>query len=70
MKNCKIVPWIFSAGETYVSLGCADFAQLLFGTFDIESKEEIHFHGVDSSLVSIVRCKILYQMILNNASER
>ena len=70
MKNSKIVPWKFSAGETYVSLGCADFAQLLFGNFDTESKEEIHFYGVDSSFISIMRCEILYRMILNKASER
>jgi len=69
MKNSKIVPWIFSAGE-HVSLGCTDFAQLLFGSFDTDSNQEIHFHGVDSSLVSIVRCKVLYQMILNGAASR
>ena len=71
MKNSKIVPWIFSAGETHVSLGCVDFAQLLFGTCDGNLKQkEIHFHGVDCSLVSIVRCKVLYKMILNQAASR
>ena len=51
-------------------MGCADFAQLLFGTFEENLKEEIHFHGVDVSPVSIARCKVLYKMILNQASSR
>jgi hypothetical protein len=70
MKNHKIVPCIFPAGENYVSLGCVDFAQLLFGIFDEDLNQDIHFYGVDCSLVSIVRCKVLYKMILNKAPSR
>ena len=70
MKNHKIIPWKILAGKNYVSIGCVDFAQLLFGIIDGDFKKESHFHGVDSSLVSIVRCKVLYKMILNQASAR
>ena len=64
MKNHKVF------GETYVSLGCVDFSQVLFGIFDEDLKQDIHFYGLDCSLVSIVRCKLLYKMILNKAPSR
>ena len=70
MKNSKIEPRSFYGGETHVSLGCADFGQLLFAKFDGDLSKEINFFGMDSSLVSIVRCKVLYKMILNQASAR
>ena len=70
MKNHKIVPCIFPPGETFVSLGCVDFAQLLFGIFDEDLEQNSHFYGVDCSFVSIARCKVLYKMILNKAPSR
>ena len=45
MKNCKLAQWVLTAGETHVSLGCADFAQLLFGRFDGDLTEKIQFYG-------------------------
>ena len=70
MKNYKLSQWVLTAGETHVSLGCADFAQLIFGQFDGDLTQPIFFHGVDSAIVSVVRCKVLYQMILNQAMSR
>ena len=70
MKNSKIDPEFFHNGGTYVSLGCVDFLQLLYGTFDEKLETELHFHGVDCSLVSIVRCRVLYRMLLNQAPTR
>ena len=45
MKNYKLAQWILTAGETHVSLGCADFAQLLFGRFDGDLTKKIQFYG-------------------------
>ena len=45
MKNYKLAQWVLTAGETHVSLGCADFAQLLFGRFDGDLTEKIQFYG-------------------------
>ena len=70
MKNYKLSQWVLTAGETHVSLGCVDFSQLLFGLFDGDLTQPIHFLGVDSALVSIVRCKVIYQMILNQVMSR
>ena len=70
MKNYKLSQWVLTAGETHVSLGCVDFAQLIFGIFDGDLTQPIHFLGVDSAMVSIVRCKVLYQMILNQVMSR
>ena len=70
MKNHKIVLRTFSSGEKHVSLGCVDFAQLLFGSFQGDLNQEIHFHGIDVSMVSISKCKVLHKMILNQASSR
>ena len=70
MKNYKLSQWVLTAGETHVSLGCVDFSQLLFGLFDGDLTQPIHFYGLDSAVVSIVRCKILYQMILNQVMSR
>ena len=67
MSKTRTTPWIFSAGKTYVSLGCIDFAQLLFGKFEVDFGQKINFHGVDQSLISIMRSKILFKMILKNA---
>ena len=49
MKNHKIALRTFSGGETHISLGCVDFAQLLFGTFAGDLKQEIHFLGIGES---------------------
>ena len=70
MKNYKLSQWVLTAGETHVSLECVDFSQLLFGLFDGDLTQPIHFYGLDSAVVSIVRCKILYQMILNQVMSR
>ena len=70
MKNYKIGLWMITTGETHVSIGCVDFAQLLYGHFEGDLTEQTHFHGIDTAMVSIVRCKVLYQMILNQASSR
>ena len=48
MKNYKLARWILSAGETHVSLGCVDFAQLLFGVFDGDLTKKIEFYGIYS----------------------
>ena len=45
MKNYKLAQWVLTAGETHVSLGCADFAQLLFGRFDGDLTKKIQFYG-------------------------
>ena len=45
MKNYKLAQWVLTAGETHVSLGCVDFAQLLFGRFDGDLTEKIQFYG-------------------------
>ena len=52
MKNYKLAQWVLTAGETHVSLGCADFAQLLFGTFDGDLTKKIQFYGMFHSPVS------------------
>ena len=46
MKNYKLAAWVLNAGETHVSLGCADFAQLLFGTFNGDLTKKIQFYGI------------------------
>ena len=46
MKNYKLAQWVLTAGETHVSLGCVDFAQLLFGTFDGDLTKKIQFYGI------------------------
>ena len=70
MKNCKIAPWILRTGETHVSIGCVDFAQLLFAEFEGDPDVQTHFHGVDLAMMSITRCKVLYEMLRNQASSR
>ena len=52
MKNYKLAQWVLTAGETHVSLGCVDFAQLLFGTFDGDLTKKIQFYGMFHSPVS------------------
>ena len=52
MKNYKLAQWVLTAGETHVSLGCVDFAQLLFGTFDGDLTKKIQFYGMLYSHVS------------------
>ena len=69
MSKTRTTPWVLSAGKTYVSLGCIDFAQLLFGKFEVDFGQKIHFHGVDQSLISILRCKILQKMLMKNARQ-
>ena len=49
MKNYKLARWNVTAGETHVSLGCVDFAQLLFGVFDGDLTRKIQFYGMYSS---------------------
>ena len=46
MKNYKLVRWIITAGESHVSLGCVDFAQLLFGVFYGDLTEKTQFYGM------------------------
>ena len=46
MKNYKLARWIITAGETHVSLGCVDFAQLLFGVFDGDLMRKTQFYGM------------------------
>ena len=59
MKNYKLARWILTAGETHVSLGCVDFAQLLFGTFDGDLTKRIQFYGISSFLIVTMKgCKI------------
>ena len=70
MKNYKLSQWVLTAGETHVSLGCVDFSQLLSGLFDGDLTQPIYFYGLDSAIVSIVRCKVIYQMILNQVMSR
>ena len=53
MKNYKLAQWVLTAGETHVSLGCVDFAQLLFGTFDGDLTKKIQFYGI-SSLIYVI----------------
>ena len=53
MKNYKLAQWVLTAGETHVSLGCVDFAQLLFGTFDGDLTKKIQFYGISSLLYVI-----------------
>ena len=58
MKNYKLARWNVTAGETHVSLGCVDFAQLLFGVFVLYDEgltrktglRKIQFYGMYSSL--------------------
>ena len=50
MKNYKLAQWVLTAGETHVSLGCVDFAQLLFGIFDGDLTKKIQFYGISSFL--------------------
>ena len=52
MKNYKLAQWVLTAGETHVSLGCVDFAQLLFGKFDGDLTKKIQFYGMFHSPVS------------------
>ena len=49
MKNYKLAQWVLTAGETHVSLGCVDFAQLLFGKFDGDLTKKIQFYGIFNS---------------------
>ena len=70
MKNIKMTPSVLKTGQKYVALGCVDFSQLLFAEFVGDLKLGICFHGVDSAVVSITRCKVLYEMIKNQASAR
>ena len=70
MKNYKIAPWMLKTGEVHVSIGCVDFAQLLFATLEGEDDDCIKFYGIDSSMVSITKCKLLHQMMLDNAAAR
>ena len=70
MKNTSFSTWIMKTGETHVGLGCVDFSQLLFAEFVGDLNLGIHFHGVDSAVVSITRCKILHEMVKNQASSR
>ena len=70
MKNYKVCSWKFRTGQTHVSLACADFSQLLFGTFVGDSMKATQFYAVDSSPVCILRCKVLNQMIMSSASSR
>ena len=71
MKNYKIAPWVLKTGKAHVSIGCVDFAQLLYATFEGDDDDECtKFHGIDSSMVSITRCKLLHQMMLDNAAAR
>ena len=59
MKNYKLANWVLTAGETHVSLGCVDFAQLLFGTFDGDLTKKIQFYGISSFLIVTMKgCKI------------
>ena len=59
MKNYKLANWVLTAGETHVSLGCVDFAQLLFGTFDGDLSKKIQFYGISSFLIVTMKgCKI------------
>ena len=51
MKNYKLARWILTAGETHVSLGCVDFAQLLFGVFDGDLTKKTQFYGMYSEEV-------------------
>ena len=51
MKNYKLARWILTAGETHVSLGCVDFAQLLFGVFDGDLTRKTQFYGMYSEEV-------------------
>ena len=70
MKNYKIISWLLKTGKTHVSIGCTDFAQLLFGMFEGAEGDCIQFHGFDSSMVCIARCKLLHQMLLDSAAAR
>ena len=71
MKNHVVPEWIYEYGKTHVSIGCADFSQLLFGKLDNkDSSDPLVFIGIDSSVVSIARCWILYQMIRNKVNPR
>ena len=70
MRNCKIAPMNLKTGETHVSIGCGDFSQLLFTELVGDTDEHTHFHVVDLALVSITRCKVLYEMLSNQASSR
>lgn len=70
MKNTGFSSWIMKTGETHVALGCVDFSQLLFAEFVGDTNIGIHFHGVDSAVVSITRCKVLNEMVKNQASSR
>ena len=70
MKNYQINSWVLEMGKTHISIGCGDFAQLLFGTFHGDGNEQTFFHGVDFAMVSITRCKLLHRMLLDNASSR
>ena len=51
MKNYKLARWVLTAGETHVSLGCVDFAQLLFGVFDGDLTRKTQFYGMYSKKV-------------------
>ena len=46
MKNYKLAQWVLTAGKTHVSLGCVDFAQLLFGKFDGDLTRKTQFYGI------------------------
>ena len=51
MKNYKLTNWVLTAGKTHVSLGCVDFAQLLFGVFDGDLTKKTQFYGMYSEEV-------------------
>ena len=70
MKNYNIPEWKYEFGRTHVSLGCVDFEQLLLGKLVDYSEDPLHFYGIDSSLVSIARCHVLYQMVKNKCEPR
>ena len=71
MKNYNLPEWIFEYGKTHVSIGCVDFQQLLLGQLNPgEDNSLLVFHGIDSSIVSIARCLILNQMMINGANPK
>jgi len=71
MKNYNIPEWIYDYGQTHVSIGCVDFAQLLLGRLNPRKEGgPLVFYGIDSSSISIARCWILYQMMKNGANSK
>ena len=70
MKNYNIPQWKYELGKVHVSIGCADFQQLLMGRVVGNSENALNFFGVDCALVSITRCHILNQMMKNKCASR